>query len=82
LTIFLGNLAFDLQMWERSSSAYMRALSMKNQEGIEGIRNLAFEFNKNGQLKEAILILEQALNASPGHQDLNSDLQLYRSLEL
>jgi len=80
--IFLGNLAFDLHMWDRSRTAYMQALANSNQEGIEGIRNIAFEYNKTGQLKQAVFILEEALNTVPHNTELKSDLLLYRSLGL
>jgi len=80
--IFLGNLAFDLHMWNSSSAAYMQAFSQNNQEGVEGIRNIAFEYNKIGQIKESIIILEQALKLEPHNSELKSDLLLYRRQEL
>jgi len=79
--IFLGNLAFDLQMWDRSATAYLQALSKKNKEGIEGIRNIAFEYNKAGRIDEAYQLIKSALKYAPQDDDLKSDQILYFNRE-
>lgn len=77
--IFLGNLSFDLKMWDRSQSAYIKALSLKNLEGIEGIRNIAFEYQKLGQVNESVKLIQKALHLVGTNSDLQTDLVLYQN---
>ncbi len=59
--VFLGNLAFDAKWWDRAEVAYLQALKSGNKEGLEGLRNLAYEFHQQGRNEEAVVLLEKAL---------------------
>jgi tetratricopeptide (TPR) repeat protein len=78
--IFLGNLAFDAKLWDRSEDAYLQALKLGNREAVEGLRNLAFEFHRQGRDADAAALLEKALPLRPGDVDLKSDAEQYRDL--
>lgn len=51
--IFLGNIAFDLQWWDRSFNAYKQALDYGDTEGILGIINLVNEYLNRKDLVKA-----------------------------
>ncbi len=78
--IFLGNLAFDAKWWDRSESAYLQALKLGNREGVEGLRNLAYEFHRQGRDGDAAALLEKALPLRPHDEDLKADAAQYREL--
>lgn len=58
--VFLGNIAFDLQWWDRALSAYSQALNYGDAEGNVGIMNVTFELanrkNSAAARKAAALI--------------------------
>lgn len=51
--IFLGNLAFDLQWWDRALDAYQQALSHGDRESIIGMVNIAFELIERKDMNKA-----------------------------
>ena len=78
--VFLGNLAFDAKWWDRAEAAYQQALAGGNHEGMEGIRNLAYEFHQQGRNDRAVQVLEGALPKSPKDRALIEELGQYRAL--
>jgi len=78
--VFLGNLAFDAKWWERSEAAYLDALKAGNKEGLEGLRNLAFEWHKQGRNDAAAGVLDRALALVPGDAELKAERDQYRTL--
>ena len=78
--IFLGNLAFDAKWWERSEDSYRLALQHGNREGIEGLRNVASEFHRQGRDDEAAGVLERAVLLRPKDADLKNEAAQYREL--
>ena len=78
--VFLGNLAFDAKWWDRAESAYLQALSGGNREGLEGLRNLAYEFHQQGRNDRAVQVLEAALPKHPKDRTLIEELDQYRAL--
>jgi tetratricopeptide (TPR) repeat protein len=78
--VFLGNLAFDAQWWERSEAAYRQALENKNREGLEGLRNLAFEFHRQGRNDAAADLLVRTAKLVPGNAELEAEITQYREL--
>lgn len=51
--IFLGNISFDMQWWDRAAAAYTLAIRHNDQEGIIGIVNIVQEFMKRSDLPRA-----------------------------
>lgn len=78
--IFLGNLAFDAKWWERSEAAYLDALRQGNSEGLEGLRNLAYEWHRQGRNDAAAATLTRALALRPRDATLAAERDQYRAL--
>lgn len=78
--IFLGNLAFDAKWWERSEAAYLDALRHGNKEGVEGLRNLAFEWHRQGRNDAAAAVLTRALEIAKNDAELQAERDQYREL--
>jgi tetratricopeptide (TPR) repeat protein len=78
--IFLGNLAFDAKWWERCEQAYRQALEHGNREGLEGLRNLAFELHRQGRNAAAAEVLGRALVLIPNDAELRQETAQYREL--
>lgn len=79
--VFLGNLAFDAKWWDRAEAAYAKALAAGNKEGLEGLRNLAYEYHGQGRNDNAARILEAALAVRPKDAALKAEAAQYRTLE-
>lgn len=79
--VFLGNLAFDAKWWDRAETSYLRALKAGNKEGVEGLRNLAYEYHGQGRNDQAARILEAALAVRPKDAALQAEVRQYRDLE-
>jgi tetratricopeptide (TPR) repeat protein len=78
--VFLGNLAFDAKWWERSENAYLQALGHGNKEGLEGLRNLAYELHRQGRGEAAADLLGRALALVPNDAELREEIAQYRQL--
>ena len=78
--VFLGNLGYDAKSWGRSENAYRQALQHGNKEGLEGLRNLAYEFHRQGRNEDAAALLERTLSLKPKDGDLKSEAAQYREL--
>ncbi len=78
--VFLGNLAFDAKWWERSEAAYVDALKQGNKEGLEGLRNLAFEWHRQGRNDAAAAVLTRALALTPKDVELKAERDQYSKL--
>jgi tetratricopeptide (TPR) repeat protein len=78
--VFLGNLAFDAKWWERSEETYRQAAQHGNKEGIEGLRNIAYEFHRQNRNADAASLLERALALRPDDRDLKAEAVQYRDL--
>jgi len=78
--VFLGNLAFDAKWWDRAEAAYTQALAGGNREGLEGLRNLAYEFHQQGRNDRAAQVLEAVLPKRPKDRVLIEELDQYRAL--
>lgn len=79
--VFLGNLAFDSKWWDRAEAAYLQALGKGNREGLEGLRNLAYEFHQQGRNDRAAEVLEAARPLRPKDATLAGEVDQYRALE-
>jgi tetratricopeptide (TPR) repeat protein len=79
--IFLGNLAFDAKWWDRAEAAYMDALRAGNREGLEGLRNLAYEFHTQGRNDRAAEVLKAAAPLRPKDRALAGEIEQYLALE-
>jgi tetratricopeptide (TPR) repeat protein len=75
--IFLGNLAFEAKWWDRAEQAYTLAGQHGNNEAIQGLRNLAYEFEQRQQIQRAIAYLEKALELTPGDLSLRAEIERY-----
>ncbi len=78
--VFLGNIAFDFKWWERAANAYLQALTYGSNEGMQGLRNLAFEYYGKGQTEDAVFILSEALKLAPSNSELRQELDQFKSL--
>ncbi len=78
--VFMGNLAFDAHWWDRAEAAYVQALKTGNAEGLEGLRNLAYEYHQQGDNERAAKILAPAQPLRPKDAVLRSEVEQYRSL--
>jgi tetratricopeptide (TPR) repeat protein len=78
--VFLGNLASDAKWWDRAETAYIRALEAGNKEGLEGLRNLAYEYHGQGRDDRAAQILDSALTYRPKDVTLQTEILQYRDL--
>jgi len=76
--IFLGNLAFEAQWWDRAEQAYLQAGQNGNTEAAQGLRNLAYEFEQKKQLPLAISYLEKAARLAPEDPSLRAEIDQYR----
>jgi tetratricopeptide (TPR) repeat protein len=79
-SVFLGNLAFDAKWWDRAEAAYIQALKGGNKEGLEGLRNLAYEYHQQGRNDRAMQVLEGAAPLLPKDRGLADELTQYRAL--
>jgi tetratricopeptide (TPR) repeat protein len=77
-SVFLGNLVFDAKWWDRALSAYADAASKGNKEGIQGIRNIAYELESMGDIEAAIEYLEEASKLDPDDITLKMEIANYR----
>lgn len=76
--IFLGNLAFEAQWWDRAEQAYVLAGLQGNAEAVQGLRNLAYEFEQKKQLPQAIAYLEKAVRITPADPSLRAEIDQYK----
>jgi tetratricopeptide (TPR) repeat protein len=79
--VFLGNLAFDAKWWDRAEGAYVQALKAGNREGLEGLRNLAYEYHSQGRNDRAAQVLSGAKPHRPGDKALAGEIEQYLALE-
>ncbi|MEO6095443.1 MAG: tetratricopeptide repeat protein [Fibrobacteria bacterium] len=79
--VFLGNLAFDAKWWDRAEAAYLQALKGGNKEGLEGLRNLAYEYHQQGRNDRAGQVLGAASPLRPNDKTLATEVEQYRALE-
>ncbi len=79
--VFMGNLAFDAKWWDRAEAAYVEALRGGNKEGLEGLRNLAYEYHQQGRNDRASQVLSAALPLRPKDPALKAEVEQYRALE-
>lgn len=80
-SVFLGNLAFEAKWWDRAEGAYLQALAKGNKEGLEGLRNLAYEYHGQGRNDRAAEVLEAARPHRPKDAALAGEIDQYRELE-
>ncbi len=78
--VFLGNIAFDQKWWDRAESAYLIAVKNSNKEGLEGIRNLAYEFGSLKQPGKSMELLEIGLKYFPNDRELKDEIKVYKAL--
>jgi tetratricopeptide (TPR) repeat protein len=79
--VFLGNLAFDAKWWDRAEASYLQALKAGNREGLEGLRNLAYEYHQQGRNDRAAQVLAAAVPLRPGDKTLAGEVEQYLALE-
>lgn len=56
--IFLGNLAYNQKWTSRALDAYLRAIKKKNEEGLDGVKNIFYDFLDKNQIDEAKKVLQ------------------------
>jgi tetratricopeptide (TPR) repeat protein len=78
--IFIGNLAFEAKWWDRSENGYFEALRRNNSEGLEGLRNLAYEYHQRGDNVRAASLLQRALTLRPKDKELQTEMNQYKDL--
>lgn len=72
--IFLGNLSLDSKWNDRAEKAYFKAAELGSEEALQGIRNIAYEYEQKKYWEKAEAIVVRALALSPEHVELNEDL--------
>jgi len=75
--IFLGNLAFEAEWWDRAEQAYMLAGQHGNSEAIQGLRNLAYESEQRQQIQRAIEYLKKAQALAPNDLSIRAEIERY-----
>ena len=75
--IFLGNLAFEAKWWDRAENAYIQAGDAGNQEAVQGLRNLAYEFEQRKMLSQTISYLKKAQRFAPNDVSLKNEIANY-----
>jgi len=80
--VFLGNLATDAKWLDRAETAYLQALKDGNKEGLEGLRNLAYEYHTQGRDDRATQILQGAQPYQPKDASLQAEIRQYRDLSV
>jgi tetratricopeptide (TPR) repeat protein len=80
-SVFLGNLAYDAKWWDRAEAAYAQALKGGNREGLEGLRNLAYEYHQQGRNDRAAQVLGSAVPFRPNDKALAGEVEQYLALE-
>ncbi len=73
-SIFLGNLAYDAEWWDRAEEYYIKA-APTSVEGVQGLKNLAYEFENKGELEVSLRLLEKALSYAPNDRMLINELR-------
>ena len=76
--IFLGNLAFEAKWWERAEKSYVQAGEAGNEEAVQGLRNLAYEFEQKKLLEQSIAYLKTALRFAPNDASLKNEIANYQ----
>jgi tetratricopeptide (TPR) repeat protein len=75
--IFLGNLAFEAKWWDRAEKAYIQAGNAGNIEAVQGLRNLAYEFEQRKMLKQTLIYLNTAQRFAPADASLKNEIANY-----
>jgi len=78
--VFLGNLAFESQWWDRAERAYIQAGENGNQESVQGLRNLAYEFEQKKMIPQSIAYLKTALRFAPSDANLKNEIANYEEM--
>jgi len=73
--IFLGNLAYDAKWWERAEDAYFSAIAAGNSEGLQGLRNIIWEYTASNNTDEALRLLRATLKVAPDNQELRAEIR-------
>jgi len=76
--VFLGNLAFEAQWWDRAEHAYIKAGEAGNAEAVQGLRNLAYEFAQRKLLDQTVAYLKTAQRFAPGDATLKTEIADYQ----
>jgi len=79
--IFLGNLAYDAKWWERAEDAYFSAINAGNSEGLQGLRNIIWEYTAANNKEEALRLLKATLKVAPENQELRAEIRNLESEE-
>ncbi len=77
--IFLGNLAFDSKWWDKAIAAYRRAGQYGNLEAVQGLRNVAYEYEQKKWLDQTISTLQLALQIAPKDESLQAEIENYQA---
>ena len=76
--VFLGNIAFDRGWLDRSEKAYVQAAELGNGEGIQGLRNIAYEAEREMNYSEALRLAQLALLSAPQDRSLREEIDYYK----
>lgn len=73
--IFIGNLYYDSQWWDRAEETYLQAMNLGSSEGLQGIKNIAWEFERMGDKKGALVLFNRLLKAGFGNMEIRQEIQ-------
>jgi tetratricopeptide (TPR) repeat protein len=78
--VFLGNITFDLQWWDRSINAYRQARNDSDNEGVLGIINIVYEFIQRKDLPRAHELFRELEGYAIQNPVLLADIEKLRKL--
>ncbi len=73
-SIFIGNLAYDAEWWDRAEEYYGMA-APKSIEGVQGLKNIAYEFETKAEFDVSLRLLKKALSYAPNDRLLINEFR-------
>jgi tetratricopeptide (TPR) repeat protein len=73
--IFNGNLAYDNGWYDRAEELYATAAKIGNVEGLQGLKNIAWDYERRGDLPRAIQIFSKAVSWYPEDTELKLEIR-------
>ena len=73
-SIFLGNLAFEMEWMDRAEAAYLLAGRRGNNEAIYGLQNIVYEYVQKKRINEARRTIKKVLDLYPNNAELRAEL--------
>ena len=73
-SIFLGNLAFEMEWMDRAEAAYLLAGRRGNNEAIYGLQNIVYEYVQKKRVNEARRTIKKIFDLYPNNAELKAEL--------